>query len=67
MSLISSSDHNLNPEVVSWAKGWMEKDEEYLRHRAQFAPEPTRSVAKLILTLGQQEAVKKTGELHHAV
>ncbi|MBU3967473.1 MAG: hypothetical protein KKG76_08880 [Euryarchaeota archaeon] len=62
MFLIFLEDHNLNPEVINWAKGWREKDEEYLRQRAQFAPEPTRSIAKLILALGQPGGVKKTSK-----
>lgn len=58
MSVISSEYHNLNPEVINWAKGWREKDEDYLRQRAQFAPEPTRSIARLILAIADPEAVK---------
>ena len=63
MSVISSEYHNLNPEVINWAKGWREKDEEYLKQRAQFAPEPTRSIAKLILAIADPEAVNPSGKI----
>jgi hypothetical protein len=56
MSQISSEYHNLNPEVINWAKGWREKDEDYLRQRAQFAPEPMRSIARLILAIADPKA-----------
>jgi hypothetical protein len=63
MSVISSEYHNLNPEVINWAKGWREKDEDYLHQRAQFAPEPTRSIAKLILAIADPEAVNTSGKV----
>jgi len=63
MSQISSEYHNLNPEVINWAKGWREKDEDYLRQRAQFAPEPTRSIAKLILAIADPEAGNASGKV----
>ncbi len=37
-----------------WAGRWMHIDPEYIRHRAAFAPEPLRSIAKVVL-----EAAKK--------
>jgi len=63
MSQISSEYHNLNPEVINWAKGWREKDGEYLRQRAQFAPEPMRSIAKLILAIADPEAFNPSGKI----
>ncbi len=63
MSQISSEYHNLNPKVINWAKGWREKDEDYLRQRAQFAPEPTRSIAKLILAITDPKAVNTSAKI----
>lgn len=63
MSQISSEYHNLNPEVINLAKGWREKDEDYLRQRAQFAPEPTRSIARLILAIAEPEAVNTSAKV----
>jgi hypothetical protein len=61
MDKTHSASINLCPEVRDWADRWIASDKEYIKHRAQFAPEPTRSIAKLILALGQPEAVKKNG------
>lgn len=36
-------------EVVKWAKSWASQDCEYLKHRAKFAPEPIKSIARLVL------------------
>jgi hypothetical protein len=63
MSVISFEYHNLNPEVINWAKGWREKDEEYLRQRAEFAPEATCSIAMLILAIADPEAVNTSGKV----
>ncbi len=62
MDKTPSVNINLCPEVRDWAYRWIARDKEYVEQRAQFAPEPTRSIAKLILELGQPEAVKKTGK-----
>lgn len=63
MSQIPSEYHNFNPEVVSWANGWREKDEDYLLHSAQFGPEPARSIARLILAIADPKPVNTSGKI----
>lgn len=54
---------DLSPEVRGWAKNKLAGDREYLEHRAQFAPEPTRSIARLILAIADPKAVNTSGKL----
>ncbi len=41
----------MSPEITKWATRWVTKDKEYLQQRARFAPEPVKSIAKLVLTV----------------
>jgi hypothetical protein len=52
-------DQPFSPEVVTWAKEWVSQDLDYLRQRARFAPEPIRSIAKLVLTAAGVEKEKE--------
>ncbi len=45
---------SFSPEFFMWAKEKIAQDEEYIRQRAKFGPEPIKSIAKLILSSSQK-------------
>jgi hypothetical protein len=48
----------ISTEITEWATCWVIKDKEYLQQRARFAPEPIKSVAKLVLTIADGDSKK---------
>ena len=43
------SQSDFSPDVIKWAQRLVQKDRMFVEHRAKFASEPIRSIAKLVL------------------
>jgi len=53
-------NNNFPPEFSGWAVKMYAAEKEYIEHRAQFAPEPVRSIAKLILAVADPGRANKS-------
>jgi len=51
----------LSSEQKEWARGWLEKDQEYLKHSARFGSPLVQRIAAFILEIaeGDQEKPKE--------
>jgi hypothetical protein len=53
------SQSDFSPDFAAWAQNLLKKDREFVEHRAKFAPEPIRSIAKLVLIAAGVEMEKE--------